>query len=459
LNSTESSTIVVRGSLLHFLDDPGAGDREAENANAWQWHEDGCLWIENGRIHASGSWVGVRNHMPPAVLEAAQRFDYTGKLILPGFVDTHMHYAQADVIASFGRQLLDWLNDCTYPAEARFINPDHARQTADFVLDRLLAHGTTTASVFATSHPQSVDAFFEAAEARNLRMLCGKVMMDRECPENVRDTAASAERDSLALIERWHKRNRLHYSLTPRFAVTSTPEQLDVAGRLFKGFPDVHLQSHLAENAAECARVRELFPDARRYLDVYEKHGLLGPRAIYGHCIHLNDAEHAHLAATGTGQAFCPTSNLFLGSGAYNLAAATNAGVRVGIGTDVGGGTSYSMIRTLAEAYKVQQLHHAPLSALRGWYLATLGGARALHLENNIGNFEAGKDADFVVLDWDATADMSRRMDAARTLPEFLFAMMMMGDDRAVVATHILGKLHAPEPVPLRRRRSDRVKY
>jgi guanine deaminase len=439
--STESSSILVRGSVLHFLDDPG----DAENAAAWQWHEDGGLWIVDSTVRACGEWAQIRDSLPPGETERARRFDYTGKLIVPGFVDTHMHYSQAEVIASHGRQLLDWLSDYTYPAEARFADLSHAQRMADFVLDRLLAHGTTSASVFATSHRASVDAFFEAAEARGVRMLCGKVMMDRECPVELRDTVASAERDNLDLIERWHGRGRLGYALTPRFAITSTPEQLAMCGRLFKSVPGVHLQSHLAENLGECARVFELF--GASYLDVYERHGLLGERAIYGHCIHLTEAEHARMAAAGASQAFCPGSNLFLGSGAYDLAAATRAKVRVGLATDIGGGANLSMLRAMADAYTVGQMRRAPLSPMRAWYLATLGGARALHLENKIGNFAPGKEADFVVLNWQATPEMELRMERANSLPERLFALMMMGDERAVVATHVMGTALLPSPL------------
>ncbi|MBL8519025.1 MAG: guanine deaminase, partial [Betaproteobacteria bacterium] len=410
----ERDRILVRGCVLHFLDDPGAEDR----AGAWQWFDDGGLLIGDGRIRACGPWAEVNAQ---ASGTAVQRFNYPGHLILPGLVDTHMHYAQAEMIASFGHQLLDWLGNYTYPTEMRFADAEHATRMAGFVLDRLLAHGTTTASVFATSHAVSADAFFAAAHERNLRMLTGKVMMDRECPAELRDTVETAERDSVALIERWHGKGRLGYTVTPRFAITSTDAQLAMAGRLFKSRPDLHLQSHLAENVAECARVAELFPGSSRYLEVYERFDLTGPRSIYGHCIHLNGDEHARMAQSGTAQAFCPTSNLFLGSGAYDLASASRAGVRVGLATDVGGGTSLSMIRTLSEAYKVQQMHHAPLSAWRGWYLATLGGARALHLEDCIGNFLPGKEADFVVLDWNATPEMRCRMDTARTIDERLF--------------------------------------
>ena len=428
--------LLVRGSLLYFLADPGPEDRQ----DAYRWHEDGGLWIEDGRVRLADDWDKVLAAMPVADRDRARRLDYRGRLILPGLVDAHLHYPQAGVIASFGRQLLDWLNDYTFPAEAQFADPEVAERGAEFVLDRLLAHGTTTASVFATVHPGSADAFFQAAARRRLRMLCGKVMMDRNCPDYLQDTAADSERDCRDLIERWHGRDRLGYTLTPRFAPTSTPEQLAVAGALYAAYPDLHLQTHLSENKAEIAWVRELFPDRSSYLDAYDHYGLLGPRSIYAHAIHLDATDRQRLGESGSAVAFCPTSNLFLGSGFFDLDAVSTAGVRVGLATDVGGGTSYSLIRTLGEAYKVAQFKGTALSALRGWYLATLGGARALYLEDRIGSFQPGREGDFVVLDWAPTPELAFRQEQAKTLEERLFALMILGDERCVVATHVLGE-------------------
>ncbi|MBS0353998.1 MAG: guanine deaminase [Proteobacteria bacterium] len=427
--------ILVRGQILHYLSDPGPGD----DPSAWEFFDDGALWIVDGRIHAAGPWSAINANMPPEVRRSAVFHDHRDRLVLPGLVDTHIHYPQAGVIGSFGRQLLDWLNDYTFPAEARFADYGVAERTAEFVVQRLLAHGTTTASVFATVHAHSVDAFFEASAARKLRMLCGKVLMDRNCPDDLRDDAVSGRADSQALIERWHGQGRLRYTLTPRFAPTSTPEQLQAVGELFASRPDLHLQTHLAENPAEIAWVRELFPERSSYLDVYAHYGLLGPRSIYGHCIHLSPAERREMAATGAAAAFCPTSNFFLGSGAFDYAASTAAGMRVGLASDVGGGTSFSLIRTLGQAYEASQIHAAPLSGMRGWYLATLGGARALYLDEHIGSFQPGREADFVVLDWDATPELAWRMDNTRTLAERLFALMILGDEHCVVATHVLG--------------------
>ena len=431
------SNRLVRGQLLHFLADPGMGDDPA----AWQFFDDGGLWIRDGRIQAAGPWAAITAALPPGVREAATFHDYRGHLVLPGFVDCHLHYPQAGVIASYGRQLLDWLNDYVFPAEARFADASEAERTAAFVVDRLLAHGTTTASVFATVHPHSVDAFFAAAEARGLRMLCGKVLMDRNCPPNLRDTAAGGIADSLRLIERWHGRGRLRYSLTPRFAPTSSPEQLRLCGELLASQPGLHLQTHLAENPCELDWVKQLFPTRGSYLDVYQHYGLAGPRSLHAHCIHLDAAERRSLAAGGAAAAFCPGSNLFLGSGFFNLDASREAGLRVGLATDIGAGTGFSLLRALAQAYEVGQALGAPLPALRGFYLATLGSARALYLDDCIGSFQPGREADFIALDWAATPELAWRMERCQTLAERLFALMMLGDERCVVATHVMGEV------------------
>lgn len=430
------SEILVRGSVLHFLADPG----EHDDSSAWQYFADGALFIQDGKLVDCGEWSRVLASLPEHSRQAARYYDYRGKLILPGFVDAHAHYPQMRVMGSWGRQLLDWLEDYTFPAEAALADEQLAARTASFFLERLLAHGTTTASVFATVHPHSVDVFFAEAERRKLRMLCGKVMMDRNCPVALRDTAASALRDCSALIARWHGKGRLRYSVTPRFAPTSTPEQLDVAGELFHSQPGLHLQSHLSENKAELAWVAELFPGSKDYLEVYDRHGLLGKGAIYGHGIHLSASERMRLAATGTAIAFCPGSNLFLGSGCCAHAELAQAGVALGLGSDVGGGTSLSMLRSMAAAYEVGQMGGQVMSPWRAWYLATLGGARALALDEFIGNFQAGKEADFTVLDFDALPELAWRLAGVSDLRERLFALMMLGDERCVSATHVLGE-------------------
>ena len=420
-----------RGSILHFLSDPGQ-----DGSSGAVYLEDGLLLVEQGKVRS----LGPARVLLPALQPGTNVTDHSGMLIVPGFIDTHIHYAQTDIIASGGETLLDWLERHTYPVERRFSDPLHARAVAEFFLDQLLQNGTTTALVFGTVHRQSVDAFFEAAAARGLRMVAGKALMDRHCPDYLRDTPESGYRESSELLERWNGSERLGYAITPRFAATSSPEQLALAGKLAREHPEAHIHSHVAENVREVEWVRELYPENRSYLDVYESHGLLRQRAVYAHCIHLDAEDRRRMGRSGAAAAFCPTSNLFLGSGLFDLAAADYAGLNVGVGTDVGGGTSFSMLRTLGEAYKVVRMTGQRLSATRAFYLATLGGARALGLEDRIGSFLPGREADFVVLDPAPTALVARRFQAARTLEEKLFVLMTLGDERAVRQTYVLGR-------------------
>jgi len=419
-----------RGEIVDFVGDPATLGN-----SALRHHPDGVLVVRDGRIAAAGPANATLRTLP----RGAAVTDYRGKLIVPGFVDTHVHYAQTDMIASHGAQLLEWLERYTFPAEARFKDRDHAGEVAEFFVAELLRNGTTTAMTFATTHKPSVDAIFHAAHRRSMRLVAGKVLADRNVPKAVRDTAQSGYDDSKALIEAWHGRDRLGYAVTPRFAPTSTERQLDLCGTLLEEHPGVHLQSHVAENLTEVEWVAALFPWSRSYLDVYDHYGLLCERAVYAHCIHLDTTDRERMAATGAAMSFCATSNLFLGSGLFDLSAARSAGVRVGLGTDVGGGTTLSMLRTMAESYKVCQLAGQTMSPLSAFYLATLGGAASLYLDGQIGNFDVGKEADFVVLDAAAIPHLARRIDRAETLDERLFALMILGDDRAVHATHILG--------------------
>jgi guanine deaminase len=368
------------------------------------------------------------------VVEHGQRF------ILPGFIDTHIHYPQTDIIGAGGRNLLDWLERYAFPAEQRFADAVYARATSEFFLDELLANGTTTAQVFATVHRSSIEAFFEVALQRGLRMIAGKTLMDIQSPDGLRDSAAEGERETRELIETWHGRDRLHYAITPRFALTSSSAQLQTAGRLARDYPGVFIHSHLAENREEVAAVRQRFVHDRSYLAVYERFGLLRERATYAHCIYLDDADRHRMGASGAGAAFCPSSNLYLGSGLFDLAACDAAAMRFALATDVGGGSSFSMLRTMGEAYKVAQLLAQPLGPMRAFYLATLAGARMLGLADRIGRFAPGTEADFIVLDPQATPLLSRRMAQAQTLAEQLQLFMVLGDDRAVAATFIAGR-------------------
>ncbi|HVK53447.1 MAG TPA: guanine deaminase [Burkholderiales bacterium] len=421
-----------RASILHFLSDPG----ESDNAQSFEFFEDGLLVVENGLVKSVGPASDLLANLPANI----HIVDYSGHLIVPGFIDTHIHYPQTDIIASPGKQLLDWLEQYTFPAERKFADKAHASEVADFFVDELMRNGTTTALVFGTVHKQSVEAFFEIAAKRNLRMVAGKVLMDRNCPENLRDTAESGYRESAELLEKWNGHERLNYAITPRFAPTSSELQLSLAGKLAREFPDAHIQSHVAENMDEVAWVRSLFPDSRSYLDVYDRFGLLRDRAVYAHCIYLDESDRRRMAESGASAAFCPTSNLFLGSGLFDIAAANEAALTVGVGTDVGGGTSFSMLRTLGEAYKVAQLRGHYLSPLRAFYLATLGSAQSLGLDDRIGNLTPTKEADFVVLDLQSTPLITRRMRSTQTLSEKLFVQMLLADDRAVSATYILGQ-------------------
>ena len=420
-----------RASVLHCVSDPG----EHSASGATEIFEDGVLVVEDGHVVAVGdAETRLREY------DNAELIDLTGKLIVPGFVDCHVHFPQLDIVGSYGEQLLDWLTKYAYPAEMQFADADYAREVAGVFLDELLANGTTTALVFGTVHPHSADAIFEAASARGMRLIAGKVLMDRGCPDDLRDDPDSAYADSKALIERWHGEGRLGYAITPRFALTSSDDQLAAAGRLAAEFPDVWVHTHLAENKTEIEEIARLFPDRKSYLDVYDHHGLVRERSVFAHCLHMHDDDRQTMSARGSAAAFCPTSNLFLGSGLFDLRAFREAGIRCGLGTDVGGGTSLSMLRTASEAYKVLHLQDQSLPADRALWLATLGAAEALYLDDKIGNFEPGKEADFVVIDPAATRMTARRSERADTILEELFALLTLGDDRHIAATYVAGE-------------------
>jgi guanine deaminase len=420
-----------RAAIFHCVDDP----LESADPSATEYYEDGILVVENGNVTALGDATELRADVVDTAVE-----DLTGKLIVPGFIDCHVHFPQVDIIASYGEQLLDWLKRYAYPAESRYADTDYAHAAADFFLDELLKNGTTTACVFPTVHPQSVDAIFATATKRGMRLISGKVLMDSHCPKELQDNPQSAYDDSRRLIERWHGRDRLAYAITPRFAVTSSEAQLEAAGQLAKEYPDTWVHSHLAENADEIAAVSKQFPWSSSYLDVYDRYDLVRERSVFAHCLHLSPANRLQMGERGAAAAFCPTSNLFLGSGLFDLGAMSEASVRVGLATDVGGGTSLSMLQTMNEAYKVLQMQRQSLPAARALYLATLGAARALRLEQHVGNLLPGKEADFVVLDPAAQSITARRAARAESLDEMLFAMIMLGDARNVAASYVAGR-------------------
>ncbi len=424
-----------RAEILTMPEDPAVAGAEAMH----HW-PDGLLVVDNGLVVDCGHYAELA---PRYEGIAVERLD---GLLVPGFVDTHVHYPQTDKIASHGEQLLQWLEQHIFPAEAAFADRTHADNVASFFLDELLRNGTTSALVFPTVHAHSVDALFEAALIRNMRVISGKILMDMG-PESLRDTAASGRAESEALIRRWRGRGRLGYAVTPRFVLTSSDEQLASAGELLAANPDVLMHTHLSENTGECAAVAERFPDAADYLDVYDRFGLVGPRSVFAHCIHMSDRACARMGEAGASVAFCPTSNLFLGSGLFNLAHADQHGVKVGMGTDVGAGTSFSILHTLGEAYKVCQMRGQVLDPFRGLYLATMGGARALGLQDRIGALMPGQEADFVLLDCDATPLLARRLKGC-DLAERLFALQVLGDDRAIAQTYLAGQCaHRRSPV------------
>jgi guanine deaminase len=427
---------VLRGRLLSFGESP-----RIAGAGAVHYVEDGAVLVRDGLIAAAGEARDIIAAAPSGAIVD----DHAGKLILPGFIDTHIHYPQSRVIGSYGAQLLDWLQKYTFVEEQKFADRGHADAVAKFFLDEMFRQGTTTAVVYCTVRPESVDAFFGESERRGARMIAGKVMMDRNAPPALTDTPQRGYDESKALLETWRGRGRLGYAITPRFAITSTDAQLRAAGALAREYPDAWIQTHLSENHAEIAFTKKLFPWARDYLDVYDHFGLLRETSIFGHCIHLEAAEVTALAAKRGIAAFCPTSNLFLGSGLFDMRRLDEAGVRVALATDVGGGTSYSMLQTANEAYKVLQMNSQSWPAAQAFYQMTLGNARALGLEGQIGEIAPGREADLIVLDSRATPAMAHRMEAIDgDLSEELFVLMTMGDDRAIRETYVAGEPMKP---------------
>ncbi len=431
MNSIENIR-VYRGSILHCLHDPS----DDPTSKCVEYFEDGILIVSNGKVHE----LGFASELLTALPENIHVKDYTGNLIVPGFIDTHIHCAQTDIIGSYGEQLLQWLDKYTFPAELKFEDADHSEEVSEFFMDELLKNGTTSAMILPTVHSGSVDAIFYAAKKRSMRVLAGKVLMDRNAPEYLCDTPELAYYESKSLIERWHGTDRLSYAVTPRFAPTSTDEQLKRVGDLVREYPGTYLHTHVAENKSEIDWVAKLFPWSSSYLDVYDYFGLLRERSVFAHCLHLTDSDYTRMADTGAAIAFCPTSNTFLGSGLFDLDAARNRDIKVGLATDVGGGTSFSMIQTMSEAYKVLQLRGQKLSVFRALYLATLGGAEALCMDDKVGNFIPGKEADFVVLNFQSTPLMARRISKTKTIEEKLFAAIILGDDRLIQATYIMGE-------------------
>ena len=430
-----SSVIAPSAIRGRFLDIQSTVDQAAAIPEQVRFIEDGLLITQDGKIQWFGTWQAGQHLAANLQVE-----HYPDQLILPGLIDTHIHFPQTEMIGAYGEQLLEWLNTYTFPTEMQFEDKAYADQIAAFFVQELLKNGTTTALVFCTVHPQSVDALFEAAERHHMRLIAGKVLMDRHAPEALCDTPESAYADSKALIQKWHGKGRNLYAITPRFAPTSTAAQLAQAGQLKAEHPDVYVHTHLSENQNEIAWVKSLFPEQKNYLDVYHHYGLTGSRSVFAHCVHLEEQEWQCLHDTDSAIAFCPSSNLFLGSGLFPLKKTWEKQVKVGLGTDVGAGTAFSQLDTLNQAYKVQQLQGDKLSAFEALYHATLGAAKALDLHEKLGNFNVGKEADFIVCNLKATAVQALRQDRAKNIEDALFALMMMGDDRNIQATYIYGQ-------------------
>jgi guanine deaminase len=434
LPTSAAPVTALRGPALTFIDDPFL----VAPAQSYRYESDALILIRDGRIAAFGAYDAISDQVPAAAEVIRYGRD---SLILPGFIDTHVHYPQLQMIGAPGGQLLDWLNRYALPAEEQFVDPDHARTVARLFLRELLRAGTTTAAVYCTVFAQSVNAFFEESERLNTRMIAGKVLMDRHAPAALLDPPGGGVDESRALIERWHGRGRQLYAVTPRFAPTSSPEQMAAAGALWKAHSGTYLQSHICENRAEIDWVRELYPQRASYLDVYDHYGQLGPRAIYGHAVWFDERDFDRCHETGTALAHCPSSNLFLGSGLFRVhdAKRQDRAVRIGLGTDIGAGTSLSQSATMKDAYTVAQSIGRAITSIQALYLATAGGAQALYLEDTIGTHAPGREADLVVLDLKSTPLIEFRMNHCRDLEEALLVQMVLGDDRMVQATYIAG--------------------
>lgn len=429
------SKIAIRGTYLTYTGDPFKSAVD----DVMKVESDGIILVEDGKIKDMGPAAQMQAKLPVEI----EVIEYKDSVIMAGFIDSHVHYPQTQIIGAYGEQLIEWLNNYTFVAEQQFRDKAHATKVAEVFLREQLRAGTTSVATFCTVYPESVDAFFEVSERYNMRNIAGKVMMDRNAPPALTDTAKQSYDDSKALIEKWHGRGRQMYSVTPRFAPTSTPEQLEAAGALWRESEGTFMQTHVSENVNEVAWVKELYPEHEGYLDVYDKFGLCGERALFGHGIHLTEKELARLSETGGTITHCPTSNFFLGSGYLNVhnAKKIERPVRVGLATDLGAGTSFSILQTLNETYKAAQLNGNALSAGHAFYLATRGTAESMCIDDKVGHLAPGMEADIVVLDLKPTQIMDFRMSFAKDFEEQLFILMTLGDDRNTRATYVAGKL------------------
>ena len=432
------SATLYRGRTLSFTRAP----EHIDDAGSYRYESDGALLVEDGRILAMGDFATVSAAAPDGTVV----HDHRPHLILPGLIDTHVHFPQMQVIASYAANLLEWLNTYTFPEECRFVESAHADRIAKAFFDEFFRNGTTTAVAYCSVHKASADAYFAESLRRGSLMIGGKVMMDRNAPQGLLDTPETGYDETRQVIADWHGRGRNHVAITPRFAITSTPQQMERVRALAEEFPDLHIQTHLSENHDEIRYTCELFPDAKDYTDIYAHYGLLGRKSLFGHAIHLSDREADAMGEAGAVAVHCPTSNLFLGSGLFPLRKyqRRDKKLRIGVATDIGGGSSYSMLKTMDEAYKIQQLLGERLNPLESFHMMTLGNAEALSLEDRIGTLEPGTDADFVVLNASATPAMALRMETVKSLAEELFLLQTLGDDRSVVETYVAGRAARP---------------
>lgn len=425
---------IFRGEVFSFKTSLSGG------WDAYDFYPDGGLVVSDGKIVEAGPYAGISRRYG-----SVDTVDYSGKLLMPGFIDTHIHYSQSSIIGMYGKQLLDWLNEYTYPAEIFFSSFEYAKQTARTFINELLRNGTTTCMAYATVHPASVSALFEVAAAYNMRLMTGKVLMDRNAPDELLVPWEQAEEETIHLIETWHNKGRNQYAITPRFAISCSSQQLRSAARLHRRYPDTYIQTHLSENKNEIGQTLSLFPDCRDYLDVYEKAGLLTGRTVFAHCLHLSDGECKRLSEAGSILAHCPTSNFFLGSGLYDMQRMNCAKLQTTMATDIGAGTSFSMLRTLGESYKMQQLKGYSMSVFESFYRSTLGAAFALGLAGKIGSFAKGNEADFIVVDYAASSVQRMRRDFLQqtgkwNLENKLFGLQTLGDSRNIAAVYLTGQ-------------------
>ena len=438
INSLNNTKLTgYKGSVFYFTDNPKF------NKNAYQFFSNGVLYVEDGRVVAAGDFDELSAQYPQVEI-----VDYTGKLITPGLMDSHVHYPQMEMVGSYGEQLVQWLGKYTIPTERKLADRAYADKIANLYLDELIKHGTTSAAIFATISPNSTDALFEAALKRNMRVICGSAYMDVNTPEYACLPPNEVYDFNKNLIERWNGRGRTNYAVSPRSAYLLSPAEMEATQALLKDYPGIHVQVHLAENKESGDMVTKLFPGLKNYTEVYDHYGLMTDKTIMGHCVWLDDYEFELIASRGSSCAFLPTSNLFLGSGLFNLQKANQYCATVGMGTDYAAGTTLSMLKTMGEAYKVTQLRKAfadnprnvePLDPLENYYLATLGAARAMSIDNYVGSFEAGKEADFIVLDPASTQDLAIRSEQSEDIRDLLFAFQIIGDDRSVAHTYIMG--------------------